>query len=1245
MTTLAVLYKNFLINKPMVFFSLILNAFVFVNFVVVNKFPIMGWLCLASIFNSLNVMTFNTYLFVEDKANKFKVIYKVMGLRRNQYFIGGVLSAMFLTVVLQLSSHLIGLCWRLYKQDGFKFAPNELSLMIVSLLYYLQQTFVSIAFSYAFKKIDTARSVSGIVFPLTLYYTAYAVLSEGQQIPKLLSPFTEIVDYAIEVGYYHRFDDIVVDITPYMIRLAIKTLIFALLAIYLENVVSYEDDHGKHPLFFLRWCLGDRFTTEETPLADQEIVQGQTHENSIQVRYLSKQFGKFTALKDVNVDLQAGKIHCLLGHNGAGKSTFINILIGIYKASSGRMTWMDQDLVRMHHEENGQLSIGVCPPENILWDKMTVRQHLKMMCLIRGVRDSKATIDRLIALFKLETYKDYSVKELSGGNKRKLTISMALVGDPSILLFDEPTSALDPEARKDVWDILQRLRDQSPDRIILLTTHHLEEAERLADNIIFLASGTVKLVGTVAQLKQDFGAGYQVEINFTDHQPPESLLRLKSAIEEAVGNGFKFTDNNYAIEDRKLELKLSVKDKENAIPVFRAIQSKVPNSAFVSIGTNTLERAYIEIDKTLHKESSFTDENLLTSILSRLYKPDSRASVLKTIILIARNKINFLIHNILELLKIVAQYLITGASVGLLVWVIKDRQIPLSMDIIRGIFYIFIYFEVGFSTYSVFNLVYDAHKDIKQVMLANKVSPRLYFIGKLAVDVLVQAVAYLAVFGLLLAILWTELKKQNVLAEFLDRLFAVAFWKVSYFCAGFLFYRFFSTPKNVLYYYALFYILLNLVVFLLSVFLGKWFGWTNDLQAILKVVAEEGRVPWWRSLAIFGTYSLVYLSATIVIENHGMLVNFRNIKGQQHRKLSGSSEERETIDLGNSTLNDFHVELRKTVANEERETMEEGTPTKLRVTNLTKRYFGKKVAAVNDVSFNVPHRVNFGLVGPNGAGKSTVFNIILSKVSKSSGNVWIDKTPNYHLFSPLCASGTPYNFSNFAICFQGDSLWEELSVRDNLDFYRQLNGVDSEALDSLLVYFEFEHYLAKTAGELSSGNKRKLCIIVSLLSNPNFLLFDEATCGIDINMRLRMRNIVQFFKERNHTAGIMTTHFLKDIEIFCDKIGIIDKGEFLCVADINLIKKTLGGYMTTLTFSRADQKESVMEDIRRVAKVKVVKEDSTQGTVKAILSGVDDVFALFFYLIDAKGKDRLADFALNQLSIEDIYLDVFNRAE
>ena len=1165
-----------------------------------------------------------------------------MGLKRNQYFIGSVISSILLTTVLQAVSHIIGFVYKFKTGAEIDFLINEKQFIILALVYYLQQTFVSFAFSYAFQKIDTARSITSIIFPLVFYYTVYAILSESQTLFKIISPFTEFLDYCFLIAFKKRDMLPAVAITPFLWKMLIKTSIFAVIAIYLENVVTNGDDHGKDLLFFLKWFgIGKHSHSTHFPL--QEPLEENKSQNHIQVKYLSKKFGNFSALSDVNVDLQAGKIHCMLGHNGAGKSTFINILIGMYKATSGRMSWMGKDLMKLHHEESDKLNIGVCPPTNILWDKMTVYQHLRMMCWIKNVSDFSGKIDTLISMFKLGIYRNYQVGQLSGGNKRKLTIAMALVGDPNIILLDEPTSALDPVARKDVWEILLELKKTSPDKIILLTTHHLEEAEKLADNIIFLAAGSVKLVGTVEELKNNFGIGYLLEIIAPVNQPREYFLGIKQNIENRVGLDFLFKDDDINVFDRKLELKIDIKDKLKMERIMEAIKLFLPEGTFVTIGTNTLEKAYIEIDKSLHKDHAFSDEKSLFKILDRLYPINHEVSYLNAVWLISKNKYHFLINHILELIKIVAQYLLTGGTIGLAIYIIKVKEIKFSAIFLNLIFSIFVLFELTFSTFSVFNLVYDNHKNIKQVMLANKIPPFVYFAGKIIVDILIQSLAFLVIFSMTFGILYDDLLKHELKSYFFKTSFAICCWKFTYFCFGFLFYRIFSTPKSVLYYYALFYILVNILNTLLVLAFGEWANYLNDFSMIFRII-RNGNYSYLEIFEIFSAFSFVYLLIAIVIDNYNMIANFINNPNTKKSKNVCVNPEDALIPIGNDDLSNIQTELKKTVAVEEEKTLNLKHK-KLKITNISKKYGWKSSFAVHDVTFSVDEKVSFGLIGPNGAGKSTLFNILLSKINKTSGNVYVDGTPNYDYMSPLNTIKTPYHYNNYSICFQGDSIWDELSVEKNLSFYANLNGVNQSALNELLVYFEFEHYLTINAEDLSSGNKRKLCILISLLINPNFILYDEATCGIDINMRLRMKNIVEYYKQQNKAFAIFTTHFLKDIEIFCDKIGIIDKGEFLYVNDIDQIKQTLGGYLTILHFVDFLAKDTVLDRISNRCQVKVISERPEHAIVKAILNHVDDIFGLFSILLDLKNKDVILDFSLNQLSIEDIYLDVFNRSE
>lgn len=327
------------------------------------------------------------------------------------------------------------------------------------------------------------------------------------------------------------------------------------------------------------------------------------------------------------------------------------------------------------------------------------------------------------------------------------------------------------------------------------------------------------------------------------------------------------------------------------------------------------------------------------------------------------------------------------------------------------------------------------------------------------------------------------------------------------------------------------------------------------------------------------------------------------------------------------------------VAKEREETLKETQDKKIKVVGLSKRY--KNVEALGGVTFNVPEATHFGLVGPNGAGKSTLFNIILGKTMKSSGDLAVKGSEAYAGPGEMLVKDNPYVGNNFGAAFQTETVWDEMSVKDNLKFYADLHRVDKAGLSELLVYFEFEHYLEKTAAELSSGNRRKLCVIVALLGRPNVLLFDEATTGVDLGMRLKLKRIFEYLRSRHRLATVFTTHFLKDVELFCDKLGIIDGGRFLFVDFLDNIRHDFGGYLLDLRLADPALLDALPARTAGLCALALVRADPADRSATLRATRVTDLFELFLLLHDLQSAGQLLQFALHQLSVEDIYVGVF----
>ncbi|RIA92292.1 P-loop containing nucleoside triphosphate hydrolase protein [Glomus cerebriforme] len=213
------------------------------------------------------------------------------------------------------------------------------------------------------------------------------------------------------------------------------------------------------------------------------------------------------AVKNVTLSIDKNLIFGLLGPNGAGKSTLISILTGLYNPSSGNAIInnynIDTQMDKVYR------SIGVCPQQDILWSDLTVLEHCLFYARIKGIPAKKEFEVAIKALkqVRLESFKGRLTKGLSGGEKRRLSIAISLIGDPAVVFLDEPTTGLDPEVRRLIWNIVSEAKK---DRTIVLTTHSMEEAEVLCNKIGIMAQGTLRCIGSLLRLKEVYGKGFKL---------------------------------------------------------------------------------------------------------------------------------------------------------------------------------------------------------------------------------------------------------------------------------------------------------------------------------------------------------------------------------------------------------------------------------------------------------------------------------------------------------------------------------------------------------------------------------------------------------------------------------------------------------------------------------------------------------------------------------------------------------------
>ena len=225
-------------------------------------------------------------------------------------------------------------------------------------------------------------------------------------------------------------------------------------------------------------------------------------DNQISINNLSKIYDNgFEALKNINLNIKKGEIFAMLGPNGAGKTTLISIVCGIVKPSSGEVSVENYDIIKDYRETRSR--IGLVPQELTLEQFETVFNNVSYSRGLYGKKPNPQYIEKVLKQLSLWDKKDLGLRQLSGGMKRRVLIAKALSHEPSILFLDEPTAGVDVELRKEMWKVVEDLRETGV--TIILTTHYIEEAEAIADRVGVINQGELIIVEQKKELLKKMG--------------------------------------------------------------------------------------------------------------------------------------------------------------------------------------------------------------------------------------------------------------------------------------------------------------------------------------------------------------------------------------------------------------------------------------------------------------------------------------------------------------------------------------------------------------------------------------------------------------------------------------------------------------------------------------------------------------------------------------------------------------------
>ncbi|MCL4125297.1 UNVERIFIED_CONTAM: hypothetical protein GTU68_066750, partial [Idotea baltica] len=338
---------------------------------------------------------------------------------------------------------------------------------------------------------------------------------------------------------------------------------------------------------------------------------------AVRIRNLHKVFkskGKedLHAVDGISMDIYEGQITAILGHNGAGKTTLFNMLTGMISPSKGWASIFNLDICDLNDLAEIRQLTGVCPQHDILFLNLTPKEHLTFYARIKGIDSQliEGQVAQMLLDIDLTSKANTKANDLSGGQKRKLSIGIALIGDPKILFLDEPTAGVDAYSRRHLWALLKK---KKKGKVILLTTHFMDEADILADRKAVVSKGKLRCYGTSLFLKNKFGLGYHLTLVISEsREAPETSERLvKEVIPQAE------LARHYG---KELSFILPSASSTKFSPLFCALDSNIADAGgsqveSYGISMTTLEEVFLALNEESEKDEIGSMENLSRQLI------------------------------------------------------------------------------------------------------------------------------------------------------------------------------------------------------------------------------------------------------------------------------------------------------------------------------------------------------------------------------------------------------------------------------------------------------------------------------------------------------------------------------------------------------------------------------------------------------------------------------------------------------
>ncbi|XP_030646875.1 ATP-binding cassette sub-family A member 2 [Chanos chanos] len=606
---------------------------------------------------------------VAEKEHRLKEVMKMMGLNNAVHWV-----AWFITGFVQLSISVTALT-AILKYGRVLLHSDPFIIWLFLTVYAIATIMFCFLVSVIYSKAKLASACGGIIYFLSYVPYMYVAIREEvahdkiTAFEKCIASLMSTTAFGLGSKYFALYEVAGVGIqwrtinqSPVegddfnlllsMVMLIIDATVYGVLTWYIEAVhpgmyglprpwyfplqKSYWLGSGRVETWEWPWGGGARLSVMEEDQAcamehrRSEETRGIEEEPShlplvVCIDKLTKVYktGSKLALNKLSLNLHENQVVSFLGHNGAGKTTTMSILTGLFPPTSGSATIYGHDI--RTEMELIRKNLGMCPQHNVLFDKLSVEEHLWFYSRLKGMaeEDIRKEMDKMIEDLELSNKRHSLVQTLSGGMKRKLSVAIAFVGGSRAVILDEPTAGVDPYARRAIWDLILKYKQG---RTILLSTHHMDEADLLGDRIAIISHGKLKCCGSPLFLKSTYGDGYkltlvkkQSDLHSTDpsSQPPSSAVpsslspcsesRVTEFIRQYVASCMLVSDSNTELS---YILPSEAVKKGCFERLFQALEQSVDRLGLTSFGMmdTTLEEVFLKVsEEDLSLENSDAD--------------------------------------------------------------------------------------------------------------------------------------------------------------------------------------------------------------------------------------------------------------------------------------------------------------------------------------------------------------------------------------------------------------------------------------------------------------------------------------------------------------------------------------------------------------------------------------------------------------------------------------------------------------